>query len=165
MMYVLEIPTVYLWLMGGAVLIALEVFGIPGIGLLFAGLAATLVGTLLQFHVLGLDDFTLQFAIWFLTTALIAALLWHPLKRWRSPKTGTQEYSNIIGDHATICDGDLVRGSIGHVRWSGTTMLAEIDPIADALKIAEGTAVQITNLRGNKLSVMPLGSRRMEEII
>jgi membrane protein implicated in regulation of membrane protease activity len=166
MMDAFQLPVGYLWLIAGALLMALEAFGAPGIGLLFGGIAGVLVGILLQADVLALTDYTLQFGLWFAFTAVTALLLWKPMQRWRSKPTEVHpEFRNMIGDHATIVEGELVRGSTGQARWSGTIMLAEIDPVADATRIAEGELVEITNVRGNTLYVRPRGSRRMEEII
>lgn len=165
MMNGFEFPVGYLWLIAGALFVALEVFGAPGIGLLFGGLAALLVGMLLQAGILGVEDIVLQVGLWFGSTVMIAVLLWKPLKRWRSPKSDGKEFSNIVGDTAVIFAGELVRGSTGQARWSGTIMQAEIDPVADATRIEEGTIVEITQVRGNTLYVRPRDSRRPEEVI
>lgn len=166
MMDAFDLPVGYLWLIAGALLLALEAFGAPGIGLLFGGLAAVVVGMLMQLDLLPASDFVLQFGLWFGLTAILALLLWKPLQRWRTQSKNTGgEFHNIVGDLAVVCDGELVRGSTGHVRWSGTTMLAEIDPIADAVRIEDGGKVEITQVKGNTLFVRPHGSRRMEEII
>jgi membrane protein implicated in regulation of membrane protease activity len=165
MMSAFAFPIGYLWLTAGALLLALEVFGAPGIGLLFGGIAGIAVGTLLQSGLLGADDITLQFAVWFGLTAFSALLLWKPLQRWRMPKSDNQGFSNMVGDLATITGGPLVRGSGGSARWSGTIMLAEIDPVADATRIEENTVVEITKVRGNTLLVRPRDARRPEEVI
>lgn len=166
MMEAFQLPVGYIWLVVGALLMALEAFGAPGIGLLFGGIAAVLVGILLQTGVLSLADYTLQFALWFAFTSVAALVLWKPMQRWRSkPSDGHPAFHNMVGDHATVVEGELVRGSTGQARWSGTIMLAEIDPMADSTRIAEGEIVEITSVRGNTLYVRPRGSRRMEEII
>lgn len=166
MMDAFDLPVGYLWLIAGAILMALEAFGAPGIGLLFGGLAALVVGMLMQLDLLPASDFVLQFGLWFGLTAILALLLWKPLQRWRTQPGGTDAgFNNIVGDLAVVCDGELVRGSTGHVRWSGTIMLAEIDPIADAVRIEDGGKVEITQVKGNTLFVRPYGSRRMEEVI
>ena len=166
MMDAFNLPVGYLWLIAGGVLMALEAFGAPGIGLFFGGLAAVLVGLLIQADLLSTADYVLQFGAWFGLTSVLALLLWKPMKRWHTrPSAGGSEYHNMVGDMGTVCDGELVRGSTGHVRWSGTIMIAEIDPIADAVRIEEGAKVEITQVKGNTLFVRPHGSRRMEEIV
>jgi membrane protein implicated in regulation of membrane protease activity len=165
MMNGFEFPVGYLWLIIGGLLLALEAFGAPGIGLLFGGLAAVMVGMLMQAGIVGAEDIVLQIGVWFGFTVVIALLLWKPLKRWRSPKSDTKEFHNIIGDTAVVFAAELVRGSTGQARWSGTIMQAEIDPVADATRIEEGTIVEITQVRGNTLYVRPRDSRRPEEVI
>ena len=73
-------PTI-LWLVAGALFIALEIFGMPGIGFLFAGLGALVVGALVEFGVIAADAVVLQFVIFFAFACISAALLWKKLKR------------------------------------------------------------------------------------
>lgn len=142
------------WLVVGALFVALEAFGIPGIGLLFAGLAAFGVGIATEMGVLGETDYVLQFGIWFALTVVIAALLWKPLKKWRTVEPG-QEYNNMVGTTAIICDGDLLRGKTGRALWSGTHMNARIAEDCTAEIIKEGEASVIAAVDGNTLILKP----------
>ena len=57
-------PTI-LWLAAGAIFIAIEIVGVPGIGFLFAGIAALIVGGGVEFGLFAADDYVPQFVIFF----------------------------------------------------------------------------------------------------
>jgi membrane protein implicated in regulation of membrane protease activity len=140
------------WLIAGAALLALEAFGIPGIGLVFAGLGAILTGIAIEIGAAGANDYVLQAAIFFASTIIFAVLLWSKMKAWRlNPKE--KPYSNMVGDIAIVADAGLKKGTRGQVRWSGTLMFAEIDGHETATEIAAGTQVRISAVEGNVLKV------------
>lgn len=139
-----------LWLLTGAAFLALEAFGAPGIGFLFAGLGAILTGLLVELDLLNAGDYVAQFAAFFINSSLLAYLLWSKVKRFRAAPGKPGEYKNIVGDDAITVTA-LTPGHKGEVRWSGTLMQAELEKGADAL--AEGTAVIITAMHGNILTV------------
>lgn len=143
------------WLVAGALFMALEAFGIPGIGFVFAGLAAIAVGALMLAGVLAQDDFILQFALWFIVTAGMAFVLWKPMKRWRLNPNARDQFNNMIGTSATVTGGPLVKGKPGKAKWSGAIMSAELAEDASAAEIAEGEIAQIADVRGNVLILKP----------
>lgn len=140
-----------IWLIAGAVLLGIEAFGAPGIGFLFAGLAAVVTGVLVHLEILASDDTLAQVGVFFAITAVLAAVLWKKLKSWRaSERCG---YSNMIGDVALVGKGGLQAGTRGQVSWSGTTMVAEMDMHCPVEGFAEGAAVEIVDVKGNVLIV------------
>lgn len=143
------------WLIAGALLLALEAFGVPGLGFLFAGLAAIVVGVLTHLGTISADDFIMQTAAFSGITALFAFILWKPLKKWRTNPDAKEQFSNIVGDMATVGAGGLERGKVGDVSWSGTTMMAQIDDTCTQEHLAEGLVVRITTVQGNQLIVAP----------
>ncbi|MDX2096114.1 MAG: NfeD family protein [Alphaproteobacteria bacterium] len=140
-------PTV-LWLLAGAVFIGIDIFGMPGIGFLFAGIAALMVGSAIEFAVLGDDQLIAQFALFFLITSISAALLWTRLKNAHRPS-----YSNILGSEAVVAAPGLSGGAEGQVKWSGTLMRARLAEGAEADRLPEGTVVVIRQVEGNLLFV------------
>lgn len=151
----LPLDASYIWLIAGALLLAIEAFGVPGIGFLFAGLAAIVVGLLVDFSIIAADDYVLQVGAFFAFTAVTAALLWKKLKQWRTAPAKGGEFQNIIGDKAIVGRGGLQKGQTGQVSWSGTTMMAEIQDDATVDGIKEGVVVKIVGVRGSKLIVAP----------
>ena len=139
-----------LWLLTGAAFLAIEAFGAPGIGFLFAGLGAILTGLFIELDVIGSADYVMQAAAFFINSSLLAVLLWKKVKKFRAAPGEPGTYSNIIGDEAVVTL-TLTPGGTGEVRWSGTLMRAELEQGSDAL--TEGTAVIITAITGNILTV------------
>lgn len=141
------------WFIAGAVCMALEAFGVPGIGFLFAGLAAIVVGALVLADVLAQDAVVLQFSLWFGMTVASGIILWKPLKNWRVNPSGKDQFSNMVGDTATIVGGTLRAGFPGKAKWSGTIMVAELAPGAEELP--EGARAEIIEVRGTVLILKP----------
>lgn len=139
-----------LWLLSGAAFLALEAFGAPGIGFLFAGLGAILTGLLVELDIVGAEAYAVQFACFLVASSLLALVLWKKVKQFRAAPGAPGHYSNIIGDDA-VTIGTLVPGKTGEVRWSGTLMRAELAHNSDAL--ADGTLVTVTAIHGNVLTV------------
>lgn len=139
-----------LWLLAGALFVGIEIFGVPGIGFLFAGIAALMVGGAVELGVVGPENTILQFALFFLITTVSAALLWKKLKAIRGPS-----YSNMVGTTAEVMGGGLSGRLEGQVKWSGTLMRARLadEVIIDVLPA--GTFVVITKVEGTLLHVAP----------
>ena len=139
-----------LWLIAGAVFVGIEMFVMPGIGFLFAGIAALMVGGALELGVVSPENIILQFALFFLITTVSAALLWKKLKEARGPS-----YSNMVGTTAEVMGGGLAGRLEGQVKWSGTLMRARLadDVIIDVLPA--GTFVIIQKVEGTLLHVVP----------
>ena len=137
------------WLLAGAVLLAFEAFGLPGIGFLFAGIAAIVVGTVVELGVINDLAYITQIGVFFLLTTLLAALLWNKLKSWRV-NPNAPHYHNMIGTEAVVTR-ELFNDALGEVRWSGALMRARL---ADKTgSVAVGTAVIIRAMDGNVLLV------------
>ena len=143
-----------LWLLAGAALLALEAFGLPGIGFLFIGLGAIVTGVAIEIGIAAADDYISQFAIFFVTSGALTVLLWRKLKTWHTNPKATERFSNMIGDSAIIGKGGIAPGKEGQAQWSGTTMRAVLAPEITAA-LAEGAAVTIIAVRGNLITVKP----------
>lgn len=143
----------YIWLIAGALLLALEAFGASGIGFLFAGIGAILTGIIAESGVAGT---LLAHIAWFFgATSLSAIVLWKPMQRWvQHRKAGQADFSNIIGNEAMVIAGGLEPGKRGKVRWSGTTMQAQLAPQVTE-PVDEGTVVIISEVKSNLLVVKP----------
>lgn len=143
------------WLVAGALFMALEAFGIPGIGFVFAGLAAITVGALMLSGIIALDAYVIQFSLWFAMTSVMAYILWHPMKRWRVNPDARDQFNNMIGTTATVAHGPLVKGVPGKAKWSGALMGAELASDGDVDELAEGALAEVVEVRGNVLILKP----------
>lgn len=137
-----------LWMMAAGVMVVLEMVGLSGIGLLFAGLAALSVGMAIQFHWLGDASYIWQWGWFLLLTAIWATVLWKPFMRL-SRKSPGATYHNMIG-HKAKAVAELLPGQEGTVRWSGTTMRATLQ---GEEPVAAGEEVEIVAVEGNMLTV------------
>jgi len=144
----------YLWLLAGVAFVAAEALGLPGVGMLFAGLGAITVGGALFLGMLGTDAQTTQFSLFFITTAIYALLLWKPLQKMRIGKPGS-EYRNIVGETAYVGASGLDKHSGGEVTWSGTIMKAQLAKGTHTQSLEAGSQVVVVELSGATLIVKP----------
>ena len=143
-----------LWLIAGVLFLAIEAIGVPGVGFLFAGLGALLVGALISLGMIADEAITMQWIVFFVASAVSALLLWKPLQRFHINRR-SHSYSNMIGDTAYVGSQGLQKDKIGEVTWSGTIMRAELAKDAGAESLAAGSAVVIADVEGAKLIVRP----------
>lgn len=145
----MDVDVKILWLLFGVFCFAMEAMGLAGFGLFFAGLGA--ICLTLVMHFAGTPEQTeiiAQFAWFFAFTAIWTAILWQPIKQYRMRKRST-DFSNIVGDRATVVEGNLEKGKEGKVKWSGTLMLAELATDSEIETLEQGTTVIVKEVRGN----------------
>ncbi len=141
------------WLIVGSICVALEAFGVSGVGLFFAGLAALCVAVVVKAGLVLEDAYVMQ-AIWFFgLTTFWAILLWKPMKRLRFGSKGHKPYNSVVGETAVVSADGLRKGHEGQVQWSGTLMRAFIAHEETAETIEGGARVTIVEVEGNKLYV------------
>ena len=137
-----ELSPQTIWFIAGAALVAIEIFLVPGTGIFFSGLGAITVGTaLIAGWIVGGNS---QFILFFLSTAVWAALLWKPLKQLMN--SGNSGYSDMVGDTAVVYGDPLEKGKRGQVKWSGAIMNCEIASQENTETILPGTDVTITEV-------------------
>lgn len=148
------ISITYLWLGAGVLLLLIEAIGLPGTGLMFAGLGALTTGSLLYASLLTEDQLLWQWTLFFIASALWAAILWKPLQQLRVGKKGRKGFSNMIGDTAYVGSNGVTRSS-GEVTWSGTIMNARLCESASVDRLDAGSSVTIVAVTGATLTVKP----------
>jgi membrane protein implicated in regulation of membrane protease activity len=154
----IEINVSYYWFALSVVLLLLEVTGVNGVGLLFGGIAAGIVGVLVETQVIAQGSLTIQWSVWFFITALVAIGLYKPMQKWRTNPDSKDSFSNMVGNVAKVATGGLMLGKPGKVYWSGTLMNAAIAEGATQEAFFEGDMVQIADVRGNQLLVVPINN-------
>lgn len=142
-------PTV-IWMLAGALMIALEIMALPGIGFLFAGLGALTVGVCLMLGVI--VETIPQFSVFFIATAIWTAILWKPIKKMMRGKDSG--FSDMVGSTAVVFGDALQPGKYGQVKWSGTIMKCELQSSGnDGGAVEPGTEVTITRVEQGVLHV------------
>ncbi len=149
------ISVAYIWLITAVVLMALEAFGLPGIGLMFAGLGALIAGMAIQTGLVSETNYLLQGIIFFLATAIWTALLWKPLQKWRIRLHQKPAYDSLVGGLATVHGAPLIKNREGQVMWSGTIMAAELAHDAAVDELPVGARVTVGDVRGSLVIVRP----------
>lgn len=146
-----------LWLSIGFILLAIEllVFGFASGVLLFGSLGALATGALLWFEIIpgnavsGVASFTV-------TTSIITALLWIPLRKMQSgAKLGNDRSSDLIG-HTFTLSSDISRTEHGSHKYSGISWRVEPDKEFKATAIDAGTEVTVTAVSVGVFFVKPL---------
>jgi membrane protein implicated in regulation of membrane protease activity len=137
-----------IWFFIGIILIVLEVvFGMT-IVLFFASLSAFTLGFLIYLDKLDPANFVAQGILFLVFILIWAALLWKKLKNFYGFKRNNDEYQNIIGQSAVLLN-DLHKGKTGSIRWSGTTVKAEIDPNSKHRLLAKDEEVTVIRVQNN----------------
>lgn len=150
------ISVTYLWMAFGVLLLLAEALGVPGSGLLFAGLGAIVTGALVSLGFLAEGASVHQLIVFGLSSAIFAVALWKPLKRFRLGKKQGFVAGDVVGDTAYVGSGGLTRQG-GEVTWSGTIMKARLSPHSGTEKLEGGAAVEIVEVQGTTLIVKPKG--------
>ena len=142
----------YSWLIAGVAFLVFEALGMPGAGLLFAGLGALATGSFIHLGYIAQTDTLMQFITFFLTSGVFAVLLWKPIQKFKGNQQ-KNKFNNIVGDTAVV-GKDGLGANGGEVKWSGTIMTAKLaDDVTGTL--ASGTKVVITDVQGTTLVVKP----------
>ena len=143
-----------IWLLAAVVLMLVEAFGLPGVGLVFAGLGSLVVGFFIFSGMIAADNEAAQWTLFFISSLLWALVLWKPMQKFRVGKRHG-EYNNIVGGTAYVGGNGLTRKHGGEVTWSGTIMRAELSKAAGVEAVEPGSQVVITEVTGATLVVMP----------
>ncbi len=128
----------YIWIVIGIILIALEIFGLSGIGFIFIGLGSISLGGLLVYNIIKDPSIFSQLSILILCSLIWTGILWYPFKKLKSNKKG---FLNIIGQRATVYNTAIKAGEIGEISWSGSVMQAKISANSTELLIESGKIV------------------------
>jgi membrane protein implicated in regulation of membrane protease activity len=132
------------WSLIGMALMAFEIFGLQGIGILFTGFSAITVAFLIYLNPELNDNIGSQLLYFFFGTMGWAAILWIPFKKFiRYGDDG--DYSNMIDTYATT-NKDMVKDKIGDITWSGTRVRAMIADDNPDDMIPEKTTVKVVNV-------------------
>lgn len=153
MQYFLENPD-HLWYLiaGISFVIELSVMGLSG-PLLFFALGSLLTGILVSMGVV--NSWQSEILTVGLLTALVAVILWKPLKSLQNPKDKTDNSSDMIGLQVPAsCE---VTATSGTIRYSGIDWQARLADDTAVTSINEQSQCQIVAITGNTMLVKPVG--------
>jgi len=146
------------WFAIGFLLLALEAvaFGFSTGFVLFVGLAALLTGSLLWFNVVP-PTWLASIATFALTSVIVSALLWKPLKRLQGDNKAPQKdnTSDLIGLKFRL-EKTITADSSGVTRYSGIEWKVEIDLESKQNEIAAGNTVVVVAVDAGRFSVISL---------
>lgn len=144
------------WFVVGFALLALEIL-VMGVGtgvVLFAGIGALITGLLFWLGVPA--GWITGIALFTVSTALSALLLWKPLKRLnRKPVDRRDRGSDFVG-HTFYLETDVTLTAPGGTRFSGVDWKVEIARNAGVDRIASGTEVRVDEVEVGVLRVIPV---------
>ena len=143
------------WLLLGFAMLAIEVItGFVSGVFLFAGLAALLSGILMSAGILP-QTWTAGVACTGISSGLITALLWKPLKKLQrgSPKK-KDDSSDLIG-YEFVTESEITLSKPGSKSYSGITWRVEIDSAAGVNTIKAGERVSVSSVEVGVFKVRP----------
>lgn len=151
MQYFLENPDHLWYLMAGiSFVIELSIMGLSG-PLFFFALASLVTGILVSIGFI--DGWQSEVLTVGLLTAIIAAVLWKPLKSLQNSKKKTDNSSDMIG--LTVPVSSEINSTSGSIRYSGINWQARLADDANVDLINEQSQCQIVAITGNTMLVKP----------
>lgn len=145
------------WFLLGFLLLAIEVvaFGFSSGVLLFGSFGALITGALFWLGVLP-QTWLLGIAVFTISSALCAALLWKPLKKMQSgAEMGQDRSSDLIGHEFRLTD-DVSLTNPGSTRYSGIEWRVELDDQSKEQVLTTGTKVRVSQVQVGVFIVAPI---------
>ncbi len=135
------------WIAAGFSMLAIEVlvFGFGSIVFMFAGLGAIATGLLLLAGLLP-ESWIATVASFGISTGIISALLWKPLKKISDRSAADQKpQSDLIGLTFRL-EQDITTINPGKYRYSGIDWSVQIDSSSNDEKINKGQQVEVVSV-------------------
>ena len=136
---------------GLSFVIELTILGMSG-PLLFFAIASVLTGFLIQLNIV--SSWESECLAVGLLTALIALVLWKPMKRFQNSGGGADTSSDMIGKQ--VPSTSEITHEQGHIRFSGIDWNARLTSECQEKVVEANTACIIIGVDGNVMLVKPL---------
>jgi membrane protein implicated in regulation of membrane protease activity len=152
MEYFLENPA-HLWyfIAGISFVVELSIMGLSG-PLLFFAIASLATGTLVSIGIVdGRQSEVLAVGV---LTAIIAAILWKPLKSLQNSKEKTDNSSDMVG--LKVIASEDITATAGSIRYSGINWQARLAEDIRVELISVQSQCEIVAIMGNIMLVKPL---------
>lgn len=136
---------------GLSLVVELGVMGLSG-PLLFFALGCIFTGGLLSLGVI--EGWQSEILVVGISTAIIAVLLWKPLKNIQNPKSKTDDSSDMIGLIVPVVDD--ITNIAGSIRYSGVNWQARLAEGIDVEVIISDNQCTIVGVTGTTMLVKPI---------
>lgn len=136
---------------GVSLVVELGIMGLSG-PLLFFALASVITGLLVSLGFI--DGWQSEILVVGLSSAIIAMLLWKPLKRMQNSTSKTDNSSDMIGLKLPVVDE--ITATVGSIRYSGINWQARLDDSAGVEAISRGSQCTIVAVTGTTMLVKPV---------
>lgn len=143
------------WFVLGCILLGIEivVLGFSSAVLLFVGFGAIVTAGLMWIGILP-ATWTAGLTAFAVCSALVAAILWKPLKKLQADRyRGPDNSSDLIGYEFRL-EKDLTASESGVTRYSGIEWRVELDARSVATSIAAGETVSVSDVSAGVFKVM-----------
>ncbi|MDP7593202.1 MAG: NfeD family protein [Litorilituus sp.] len=152
MQYFFEHHDHFWYLVAGlSFVIELSIMGLSG-PLFFFAIASLITGFLVGIGLI--PSWQAEILTLGLSTALITAVLWKPLKRLQNSKSKTDDSSDMIGLQVPASADITLNG--GSIRYSGIDWQARLAEEANVDLIDNQSQCQVVAIKGNTMLVKPL---------
>lgn len=143
----------HLWffIAGLSFIVELSVMGLSG-PLLFFAIGSLITGTLVSVGII--SGWQAELLVVGILTAVIAVILWKPLKSFQNSKVSPDNSSDMIGLNV-IASSDIT-ATQGSIRYSGIDWQARLCDACPVANISSENQCQIVAISGNTLFVKPL---------
>lgn len=135
---------------GLSLVIELGIMGLSG-PLLFFAIASAITGGCVSLGLI--EGWQSEVLVVGITSAIVAILLWKPLKRIQNPESKTDNSSDMVG--LTVPVVDDITHVAGSVRYSGVNWQARLDESADVEVITQNNLCTIVGVTGTTMLVTP----------
>ena len=136
---------------GVSFIIELTVLGMTG-PLLFFAIASVFTGILIHLNIVSSwESEVLSVGV---LTAIIATLLWKPMKQFQNSGSGTDTSSDMIGKR--VPSSSEITHTNGHIRFSGIDWNARLTDDCEEPLVKSDTPCIIVGVEGNVMVVKPL---------
>lgn len=136
---------------GLSFIIELTVLGMTG-PLLFFAIASIFTGILIHLNIV--SSWESEVLSLGLLTAVIATLLWKPMKQFQNSNDGTDTSSDMIGKR--VPSSSEITHTNGHIRFSGIDWNARLTDDCETQSVKPDTPCIIVSVEGNVMIVKPL---------
>ena len=145
------------WIALGFILLAAEVllFGFSTLIFLFVGIGALLSGLLMSVGVLP-ETWIAGIATCGISTGIVGALLWKPLRKLQDNNVSTQSNSSDLIGYAFVLQEDMSLVHPGYHRYSGVDWKIELDASADVDELSAGQRVAVVSVDAGIFRVKPV---------